>query len=57
MTPKEIKAKGGNAFISKESGKLCLIRCPECQQENYVLNVMSGCCTWCDYNANEKSKT
>lgn len=34
------------------SGHLLLIRCPECGAENYALNVNTGICTWCGYNAN-----
>jgi ribosomal protein L37E len=29
-----------------------LIRCPECGRENYMMNVTSGQCTWCPFNAN-----
>lgn len=49
-----------------KDGKLYLVKCHECHQENYALNVSSGCCTWCGWNqidsdalkdiANEMSK-
>lgn len=50
----------GNTEISQnsrpnfcdEDGAAFLVRCPECEKENYVLNVPSGICTWCDYNLN-----
>lgn len=41
-------------FIKKEDIKLALVRCPECHQENYAMNVISGICTWCGYDANAK---
>lgn len=34
------------------SNELHLVRCPKCNRENYMLNVRSGVCTWCGYNAN-----
>ena len=38
-------------FISK--GNVYLVRCPKCGRENYALNVATGVCTWCGYNAND----
>ena len=32
---------------------LLLTRCPKCGRENYVMNVLSGTCTWCGYDAHE----
>lgn len=34
-------------------GHLNMYRCPKCKRENYILNVTSGICTWCGYNANK----
>lgn len=48
---KEIQSQGGNGFIGS-NGKIYLQRCPKCGLENYALNVPSGICTWCGYNAN-----
>jgi hypothetical protein len=31
-----------------------LLRCPECKQENYALNVPIGICCWCGYDLNKK---
>lgn len=42
----------GFGFKSKETGKICLIRCPLCGRENYSMVVSSGDCAWCGYNAN-----
>ncbi len=35
---------------------LLLIRCPECGKENYALNVITGICTWCGYDAKTDPK-
>lgn len=32
-------------------GRLYMFRCPKCDRENYVMNVMNGICTWCGYDA------
>lgn len=39
-----------------ESKTLLLLRCPECGNENYALNVARGICTWCGYDAHELLK-
>jgi hypothetical protein len=31
-----------------------MTRCPKCNKENYALNVISGICTWCGYQATEE---
>ena len=36
-----------------EDGKAYLIRCPECDRDNYAFNVASGICTWCGYDLNK----
>lgn len=36
-----------------QDGELWMHRCPKCRRENYILNVTTGRCTWCGYNANE----
>lgn len=36
-----------------EDGRILLIVCPVCHQENYALNVNSGVCTWCGYNVHK----
>lgn len=38
---------------SPRSGYLLLTRCPECNRENYALNVSKGICTWCGYDAKQ----
>lgn len=51
MTEQPQKPKG---YVFTEEGKTYLVRCPECEKENYALNVASGVCTWCGYDANPK---
>jgi hypothetical protein len=41
-------------FKLKDSDKKALVRFPECQRENYAMNVLSGICTWCGFDINEK---
>jgi len=40
-------------FIGKELGKVYLTRCPKCGLENYAMNVATGYCAWCGYDANK----
>ena len=37
-----------------DDGQLALVRCPKCSRENYIMNVLSGQCTWCGYKAKEE---
>lgn len=32
-------------------GTLYMFRCPKCDKENYIMNVRTGICTWCGYDA------
>ena len=32
---------------------LLLIRCPKCRRENWTLQVATGTCSWCGYDAHE----
>ena len=34
-----------------EDDRILLIRCPKCHRENWALEVISGRCAWCGYNA------
>lgn len=34
--------------------KIYLVRCPECNEENYAPAVSSGQCAWCGYEAKEE---
>ena len=47
--------KSNYTFV-KDDGKLAMVKCLKCEQENYALNVLSGICTWCGFDANEKLK-
>jgi ssDNA-binding Zn-finger/Zn-ribbon topoisomerase 1 len=45
----------GYGFIGKFENpinKIALVRCPACRKENYAMNVSSGICTWCPFDAN-----
>ena len=44
----------GFGYRDTDAGTIGLIRCPLCGKENYAMNVSSGICTWCPFNANEK---
>ena len=46
MTTREDQLKNKANFLSEE-GKLFLVRCMQCNRENYALMVASGCCAWC----------
>ena len=46
--------ESGIEVISPE--KILLMRCPKCKRENYAINVVSGICTWCGYNAHDDSE-
>ena len=46
------KGSTRNGLYLQVDGKYGLIKCPECNQENYALAVNSGICCWCGYNAN-----
>lgn len=39
-------------WVDDETGKIALERCPRCGRENYIMNVLSGICTWCGFDAN-----
>lgn len=45
-----------NKLWRKEDGTWAMTRCPKCDKENYCLNVLSGVCTWCGFDANEEEK-
>jgi ribosomal protein L37E len=47
--------KIGSAFRT-EAGNVGLTRCPECNRENYALNIIKGICSWCGFDANEDLK-
>lgn len=40
-----------------ENGKVFLVKCPECNLENYAFNVAIGVCAWCGYDANAENKS
>lgn len=45
-----------HANFTLDDGKRALVRCEECDRENYALNVLSGVCTWCGYNINKRGE-
>jgi len=42
----------GFGFLTEEK-TIGLIRCPECGAENYAPNVLSGNCSWCQFESNK----
>ena len=44
----------GTGYKPKEGeDRICLMRCPKCGRENYAMNVTTGVCTWCGFDANK----
>lgn len=35
-------------------GNIYLVRCPICGYENYAINVSTGTCTFCGFDANKE---
>ncbi len=46
----------GCGYIGKNSKKIGLLRCPECERENYSMAVSSGQCASCGWDANENAE-
>ena len=42
------------ANFESEEGKLFIVQCVACNQENWALAVASGCCAWCGWEENNK---
>lgn len=49
----EGKETKGFGYRAKTGGNICLLRCPNCERENYAPNVPSGQCTWCEFTTKE----
>lgn len=47
-------SEGKGQGFWKGDGTRAMFRCVECGRENYHMNVLSGQCTWCPYDANAK---
>lgn len=45
----------GYGYQNKDTHKIGMLRCPMCDLENYAMNVSSGLCTWCPFNANKNN--
>lgn len=46
----------GYGYIAKKDNpdkKICLVKCPSCNKENYAMAVVSGVCSWCGFDSNE----
>ncbi len=52
----DIITKDKGCGYKDDEGKTCMIRCFDCGKENYAINVPSGYCTWCGFNANEATQ-
>lgn len=46
----------GFGFLPKGDKLVALSRCPICGKENYMMNVLSGQCTWCPFNTKQAQK-
>lgn len=44
----------GFGFRAKDDGLTCIVRCPNCNKENYSGAVISGKCCWCGFDANKE---
>lgn len=43
----------GHGFLPRDGDQtIGLVRCPVCQKENYALNVSTGTCYACGFDAN-----
>lgn len=40
-------------FWVEEKQMFYMIRCPKCNMENYLPDVATGICTWCEYDVNK----
>lgn len=40
----------GSGFLTADMS-VALTRCPECLKENYAMSVLSGFCSWCQFDA------
>lgn len=49
----EIAERGAGFMTDKKM--IGLTRCPMCGYENYAMNVLTGKCTWCPFDANKIS--
>jgi ribosomal protein L37E len=56
MTESECAAQGGKAFYADSRKHLALIKCPECNRENYAMSVIIGICAWCGFDINAEIK-
>lgn len=44
----------GCGYVAPDgTGPVRLLRCPECNRENYAMAVHSGICAWCNWDANQ----
>ncbi len=48
------KYKAANFIMDNPPGKRALVKCCNCDRENYALNVLSGICTWCGFDINNR---
>jgi len=51
---KKYKAERPN-YRGKD-GQLYLVRCPQCERENYAMNVALGVCAWCGWDETKNIK-
>lgn len=46
--------RDGNGYSFFADGKWFMVRCHECERENYPLAVAAGVCYFCGFDANKK---
>jgi hypothetical protein len=45
--------KIGVGYKGRKSGRICILRCPKCDMENYMMVAAQGLCAFCGFNPNE----
>jgi ribosomal protein L37E len=46
--------RDGKGFSFRDGNGWYMVRCHECGRENYAMNVPSGQCCWCGFDANKQ---
>lgn len=49
----EIRSGKGYGYRDRETGRVCMQRCFECGEENWVGCAPDGFCGWCLYDPNK----
>lgn len=49
----QIKGRGFMPKKDNPNKKICLLECPNCSKENYIMYVAKGKCAFCGFDANK----